>query len=513
MTRVIHTGDTHLGYRQYHSPERRADFLAAFRRVVEDAIEGDVDAVVHAGDLFHDRSPSLLDVHGAIEVLRDLTDADIPFLAVVGNHERTREGQWVDLFSTLGLATRLGDEPRTVGEGAERVAFYGLDYVPPSRRDELDYGFAPHDADHAALVAHGPFDPFVPEVRTDRWDLEAVLEASTVDFDAALLGDDHTPDTVELDGTWATYCGSTERVDASERAERGYNIVEFDGDVRISRRGLETRRFVMVDLELAAGEGISRVRERLREEDVEDAVVVVRVEGDGEPVPPAEVETFAAERGALIARVSDRRDVESTEAVPEVSFADPDEAVRERLRTLGLSEAATAIDATIRDVDVADANVRDRVREEVESIVEEDPGALEPGKPEMPEAGEAATHDVRPGEEGEAAAPGGDGLDESASASSEDRGAAEADDEDGGASGEPDAPAGDEEPEAAEASDEAADDESVEGDATEPEERPAEAEEPTEARTAATDGAAGTAEPDDEDREADAGATTIEDFL
>jgi len=77
MTRVIHTGDTHLGYRQYHSPERRADFLAAFRRVVEDAIEGDVDAVVHAGDLFHDRSPSLLDVHGAIQVLGELRDAEI----------------------------------------------------------------------------------------------------------------------------------------------------------------------------------------------------------------------------------------------------------------------------------------------------------------------------------------------------------------------------------------------------------------------------------------------------
>jgi muconate cycloisomerase len=38
MTRVIHTGDTHLGYRQYHSPERRRDFLDAFRQVVEDGI-------------------------------------------------------------------------------------------------------------------------------------------------------------------------------------------------------------------------------------------------------------------------------------------------------------------------------------------------------------------------------------------------------------------------------------------------------------------------------------------
>mgnify|MGYP000274209925 CR=1 FL=1 len=32
MTEVLHTGDTHLGYRQYHLPERRRDFQAAFDR-------------------------------------------------------------------------------------------------------------------------------------------------------------------------------------------------------------------------------------------------------------------------------------------------------------------------------------------------------------------------------------------------------------------------------------------------------------------------------------------------
>ena len=90
MTRVLHTGDTHIGYRQYHSPERRADFLGAFRRVVEDAVADDVDAVVHAGDLFHDRRPALADIHGTIEVLRQLREAAIPLYAVVGNHERTR---------------------------------------------------------------------------------------------------------------------------------------------------------------------------------------------------------------------------------------------------------------------------------------------------------------------------------------------------------------------------------------------------------------------------------------
>ena len=379
MTRVIHTGDTHLGYRQYHSPERRADFLTAFRRVIEDAIAEDVDAVVHAGDLFHDRSPSLVDVHGAIQVLRDLRDADIPFLAIVGNHERTREGQWVDLFETLGLATRLGEEPTLVGD----VALYGLDFVPRSARADLEYEFAAHDAEFAALVAHGLFTPFNAE-----WNSKEVLSAASQEFDAMLLGDDHQPDTAQVGGTWVTYCGSTERTSSAERDERGYNLVDFDVEavaegrelgsgVSIRRRGIETRPFVAIDVELADGEGADRVRERIREEAIEDAVVVVSVEGAGDDVQPAQIEEFARERGALIARVRDRREIEAADGIEAVSFADPDAAVRERIRELGLSEVALAIDETVRS-DVADSNVRDRVRERVEEMLDE-PGAFEPG--------------------------------------------------------------------------------------------------------------------------------------
>ena len=147
MTRVIHTGDTHLGYRQYHRPERRGDFLEGFQQVAADAVEAGVDAVVHAGDLFHDRRPDLGDIMGALSVLRTLDDTGIPFLAVVGNHEAKRSAQWLDLFESLGLATRLGAEPVTVGN----TDFYGLDFVPRASREGFDPEFEHGDAAHAAL--------------------------------------------------------------------------------------------------------------------------------------------------------------------------------------------------------------------------------------------------------------------------------------------------------------------------------------------------------------------------
>ncbi|WP_049918230.1 DNA double-strand break repair protein Mre11 [Haloferax denitrificans] len=370
MTRVIHTGDTHIGYQQYHSPERRQDFLDAFERVVSDALDEGVDAVVHAGDLYHDRRPELPDLLGTLAALRRLDDAGIPFLAIVGNHESTRGGQWLDLFERLGLATRLGRDPHVVGD----VAFYGLDHVPRSRRDELDYQFDPADAERSVLVAHGLFTPFA---HAD-WETETVLAESNVDFDAVLLGDNHVPDTADLDGTWVTYCGSTERASASERDPRGYNLIEFTPDaVDIRRRTLETRPFAFVEVDLAGDEGIERVRRRVREFDLEDAVVIVELRGEGETVTPAAVESFAVEEGALVARVNDKRDIDDdADLATDVTFADPDDAVRERVREMGLSSAALDVDETVRASKVADSNVRDEVRERVESLLSDDPDAF-----------------------------------------------------------------------------------------------------------------------------------------
>ncbi len=408
---MIHTGDTHLGYQQYHLPARRQDFLDAFRRVARDAVEDGVDAVVHAGDLFHDRRPALPDLLGTLSVLRELDDAGVPFLAVVGNHESTRDGQWLDLFESMGLATRLGDEPVVVGD----TAFYGLDFVPRSKRDALDYEFAPHDADHAALVSHGLFEPLVPDYGNVEWDAREVLAEANLDFDAFLLGDEHTPERADVEGTWVTYCGSTERASASEREDRGYNIVEFaDGEARISRRGIPTREFVFVSVDLAEGEGDERVREQVGQHDLTDAVVIVDIDGEGDPVTPARIEEFASEEGALVARVKDRRELADPETDLDVTFADPDDAVRERLSGMGLSEAARDLDETVRASKVADANVADTVEDRVRAAVDDgDLDAFEPASDPEPEAetvadrmeGDGDTADGTNGTEGAAPAP------------------------------------------------------------------------------------------------------------
>ena len=386
MTRVIHTADTHIGYQQYHSAERREDFLTAFERVIDDAIEMDVAAVVHAGDLFHDRRPELPDLLGTLTALRRLDGADIPFLAVVGNHESTRGGQWLDLFERLDLATRLGSEPVVVGS----TAVYGLDHVPVSRREDLDYAFAPAGdaADHRVLVGHGLFTPF----SYADWETETVLAEASVEFDAVLLGDNHEAGIEQVAGTWVTYCGSTERASASEREARGYNVVAFGDDpgpegIDIRQRAIETRPFVFVSADLSAGEGSGRVRDRVGQHDLDEAVVTVEITGDGEPVTPASIEAFALDRGALIARVTDRREID-TETELSVSFADPDAAVDEKLREQEFSQTALDIDETVRASKLADSNVREQVKGLVEDgIAESGDTGTASATPDSPEDG------------------------------------------------------------------------------------------------------------------------------
>ncbi len=367
MARLLHTGDTHLGYQQYHSPERREDFRRAFGRVIDDAIEMGVDAVVHAGDLFQNRHPDLPELQAVIKDLRRLRDAGIPFLSIVGNHEGKRDEQWLDLLASLELAERLDDTPRVVDD----IALYGLDYVPPTLRSTLDYEFKQHDADYAALVAHGLFEPF----QGADWDTETVLTTTNIPFDALLLGDNHTPGKRQVNDTWVTYPGSTERASASEREERGYNIITTDEHLQISRRTLPTRSFVFIDIELEAGDGDEIVRRRVRERmsELDDAVVIVTIEGDGEAIVPGPIEELAKEHGALIARVNDRRDLDGTSGEEySVSFADPDAAVEDRLQERSMSAVTREIDRTIRDETVADSNLRDVVRTRIDEQLEED---------------------------------------------------------------------------------------------------------------------------------------------
>lgn len=124
VTRVLILGDTHVGYRHRPSSDKPAwaenvNARAVFIQCLERARELNVDAVVHAGDVFDHRNTQK-DRKTVAQAISRTTDAGIPFYYVFGNHD-DKGGRRL-LESTTGThleVSQIGKLP---------VNFLGIDH-------------------------------------------------------------------------------------------------------------------------------------------------------------------------------------------------------------------------------------------------------------------------------------------------------------------------------------------------------------------------------------------------
>ncbi len=110
--KLLHFADIHIGMENYSrlDPQtglstRLLEFLATFDFIVDKALEGDVDAVVFAGDAYKTRDPNPTQQRGFGERIRRLAKK-IPVILVVGNHDTPNaEGKanTLDIYSALEI--------------------------------------------------------------------------------------------------------------------------------------------------------------------------------------------------------------------------------------------------------------------------------------------------------------------------------------------------------------------------------------------------------------------------
>ncbi|WP_298685286.1 exonuclease SbcCD subunit D [uncultured Methanomethylovorans sp.] len=368
--KIIHTADTHIGYRQYHSDVRRKDFLQAFSTVIDDAIKMKVDAVVHAGDLFDSRTPSLEDILDTMKLFSRLKGADIPLLAIVGNHESKQSTQWLDLFESMGLAIRLGTIPYTI----EDVAFFGIDSVPRSKIPLFDFSVfeEPLDSSYNVLVMHQLMSP----ITIGEWDCASVIGSMPFHVDVMLLGDYHKYEKTTVGDTWVTYCGSTERNSLAEKEDRSYNIITMSGNgIDISRRTIRTREFLRIPVTIRDPAKIYEdILSAVKEHEVEGKVVFVEIIGDDDSVSIsyAEIEEMLLSRNVLVPGVRDLRKVTEDllgQSVP-ISFYDPDEAIKDEIKKMNLSEGGLLMDEIVRDLSLPKTKVSDEAENRLSTLLE-----------------------------------------------------------------------------------------------------------------------------------------------
>jgi exonuclease SbcD len=229
--RFLHVADTHLGHAAYTKldengyNQREADVFDAFKQAIDKALAQKVDAVLHAGDLFDSIRPSNRAIHFALEQILRLSAADVPFVAIAGNHSSPR-------LRETGSVFRLFEHIKNVS----------VVYAGAYEKIELD-GVAIHCVPHCATQ-----DAFAEEVRkvapapgktnvamlhcgvsgVERFAMgefnENILPSGALwpEMEYIALGHFHDRTIVERN---AVYAGSTERMSFSE-AGKAKGVVE-----------------------------------------------------------------------------------------------------------------------------------------------------------------------------------------------------------------------------------------------------------------------------------------------
>ncbi len=123
MAKFLHIADIHLGFDRYDTPERTKDFFRALQTVLERyAIEEAVDFVAIAGDLFEHRNIKPATLNQAQLCLQSLKNANIPVVAIEGNHDNRPYGtrtSWLKYLSEWELLKLL--EPNDGADAEHRL--------------------------------------------------------------------------------------------------------------------------------------------------------------------------------------------------------------------------------------------------------------------------------------------------------------------------------------------------------------------------------------------------------
>lgn len=229
--RFIHCADLHLdspfkGIRKVDPQQAPWIALAtrrAFVRLVDMAIDDDVDFIVIAGDLFDGEWKSADTGIFLSRQLTRLTNAGIPVFAVTGNHDAlsvvTRSVRWPDQATLFGPSAGSVELPdlgvvihgRSFGDRHEAADF--VDAYPPARAGLFNLGIL-----HTSLtgdLGHATYAPCTPAQLASRG------------YDYWALGHVHVPRVIQA-SPHIVYAGNIQGRDIGETGPRGCQVVTVD---------------------------------------------------------------------------------------------------------------------------------------------------------------------------------------------------------------------------------------------------------------------------------------------
>jgi len=255
--RILFVGDMHLGRLPSRVPPAALDQggmnlrdlgpAATWKRIVDAAIEHEVDAVALAGDLV-ERDNAMFEAYGPLAAgVRKLVEKGIIVAGVAGNHDTrvlpTLTAQ-IDDFHLLGSGGTWSILPVS-GGGGLTINLVGWSFpsphhtgsplkTPPPQPDGITFGLL-----HADLLDAG--SRYAPVKSAD---------LQGVGYRGWFLGHIHKPDPILTDGT-PFYLGSVTGLKPTETGCHGPVLVQVDrgGHIEARRLPLATLRWEERDLD------------------------------------------------------------------------------------------------------------------------------------------------------------------------------------------------------------------------------------------------------------------------
>ena len=310
--RFIHTSDIHLGktYRtSIGEAERYDDFFRCLEGIVTDAIEAKVDFVLVGGDLFHVGQILPRTFAKTIGVLQPLKDANIPCIAIEGNHDwihRRDSISWMEALSQMGYIKLL--RPSRTEEGGycfdpfdaetgmgghveiSGLNIYGLGYIGAQAGNHVERICEAVATENNLLLFHVGIWTFSPVEIGNMKPEDSHPLAET--FDYVALGHGHKPYIVATpEGKdYAYNPGSPEQVNFGEQKyDKGYYFVSVnDSEYTVKFKATSPRPMIVATIDLDGAEDadeallrfVEQVKSQLPEtEDVRKVLLEMKLVG------------------------------------------------------------------------------------------------------------------------------------------------------------------------------------------------------------------------------------------
>ncbi|MDF2557469.1 MAG: repair exonuclease [Bacillales bacterium] len=232
--RFLHAADLHLGakFRDFQNlPKKYSDLLnksgyVAFRKLIDKAIEEQVDFVIFAGDIYNVEDKNLKAQVEFQKGMKRLYEHSIPVYVIHGNHDFLGGTKFnLALPKNVHVFSKQVEHKQLTTKSGETVEMVGFSYSQNHISEKMvDQYFKLGIADFSIGILHGNFGS-----RTEHGNYApfTIGDLRAKDFQYWALGHIHKRDIVST-APHAVYPGSLVGRNRKETGEKGFYLVTLD---------------------------------------------------------------------------------------------------------------------------------------------------------------------------------------------------------------------------------------------------------------------------------------------